>query len=334
MKVIVSLRDPVERALSAYFNKASDGTIHRHMQRLLYRKHVVDKRFDAEVLEEVRFLRLSGRHSEVTCYDSNEQKIEIDSTMKIRLRPCVPSILEVIEEMNETLALCPDHALHYTMAEKPSTLHDDDCYMPPFVLHGYYGKRARRPTCYLSTNFYYSSDFLLKAKYLTPWMSAYGPAIVHSCGKSSFHSHHHTRMGSTRSSHLLVLDFADFAHEADTVMDTVSSFLGLPNFRFKTNIVYNTRDNRGVHKGTLSGIDKSRLENGGLGDWADTLLAKPLNKATTSAATMETSTKSKNALDKGSMETLRRYFEVPDAELQILLHGRQLSWMSGTNDRS
>ena len=49
MKILVSLRDPLERCLSAYANKRADGTVHRHLLKNLHRAWSVDRRKDGEV---------------------------------------------------------------------------------------------------------------------------------------------------------------------------------------------------------------------------------------------------------------------------------------------
>jgi len=49
MKVIVSLREPINRCVSAYENKVADKTVHKHLDEHLYHGHV-DKRKDDQVL--------------------------------------------------------------------------------------------------------------------------------------------------------------------------------------------------------------------------------------------------------------------------------------------
>jgi len=120
MKIIVSLRDPVDRFVSAYKNKVADGTVHKHLDESLYHGKV-DSRLD-------------------------------DAVGSYR----VPSISDLARRVNSTLQGCPDYAMHYTLAEKPpggvvskgrvssplATLRRA-CYVNPFVLHGYYAKYLR-----------------------------------------------------------------------------------------------------------------------------------------------------------------------------------------------
>ena len=150
MKIIVSLRDPVERAISAYYNKLADGTIHRHMLRHLYKTQgiFVDKRSDDEVLESTRLLHIENRSSEATCIGNSEYEPNYRTAVdKKKLLPCVPTLIDVIEQMKETLAICPNHAQHFTLAERPLKLNlEGKCYMPPFILHGYYGKQGTSKT--------------------------------------------------------------------------------------------------------------------------------------------------------------------------------------------
>lgn len=127
MKIIASLRDPVERCISAYFNKAADGTLFRHMQRHLYEQgpRGVEKRSDSEVL---------------ALYQLTPYKLRQFHGERDKKRPLVPSLMQVISELNATMAKCPVHAWHYTLAEKPhSNPSPPACYVSPFVLHGYYG---------------------------------------------------------------------------------------------------------------------------------------------------------------------------------------------------
>ena len=103
MKIIVSLRDPVERAISAYYNKLADGTIHRHMLRLLYKTQgiFVDKRSDDEVLESTRLLHILNKSSEATCIGDSEHEPNYRTAVdKEKLLPCVPTLIDVIEQMN------------------------------------------------------------------------------------------------------------------------------------------------------------------------------------------------------------------------------------------
>ncbi len=156
MKVIVSLRDPVERCVSAYFNKAADGTVHRHMQRRLFRVvgGKVDTRSDAEVLADDSMRRHLQRQQQQQ--EEEQQKVQEEQEERARRlannmtvatttvdattvgdaakekenqkrggssaeRPLVPTLLEVIAEMNATLFRCPDRSWHYTLAEVPTS---------------------------------------------------------------------------------------------------------------------------------------------------------------------------------------------------------------------
>jgi len=47
MKIIVSLREPIDRMVSAYKNKVADGTVKRHLDEQLYHG-TLDKRKDSE----------------------------------------------------------------------------------------------------------------------------------------------------------------------------------------------------------------------------------------------------------------------------------------------
>ena len=287
-KVIVSLRDPLERAVSAYQNKVRDRTVHRHLDERLYHGHA-DARRDDEVPGYV-----------------------------------VPSLEDLAERVSATMAACPAHAMHHTLAERPpgmgahasgsprapptaqagaavaagaaarvvvglgpgsrggakvaaagarnesATEHGrgmaaaapappNPCYVNPFVLHGYY------------------------ARYLRPWAAAFG--------------------GS--AGNLLVVDFDALEADGAAAMATVASFLGLRPFNFSTGAVYNSRKNPGVHRpnsrvareakigGVVSGV--AREELGQLADWTTT------------------------ALTPRAQSILRAYYAAPNAELKRLL---------------
>lgn len=45
----VSLRDPIERAISAYHNKLSDGTVHKMLNPIMWGATRVDQRFDFDL---------------------------------------------------------------------------------------------------------------------------------------------------------------------------------------------------------------------------------------------------------------------------------------------
>jgi len=109
MKVIVSLRDPIERFASAYKNKVADGTMHRHMDQRLFATKKKDTRKDHEVPD-----------------------FE------------VPSLSALVTQASEALQQCPDQGRHYTLSERPVTWRDGkSCYVNPFVLHGHYAKYLR-----------------------------------------------------------------------------------------------------------------------------------------------------------------------------------------------
>jgi rRNA maturation protein Nop10 len=57
-----------------------------------------------------------------------------------------------ISDMDVSFKKCRDYSKHYTLSEKPPKRGDPngDCYVIPFILHGYY------------------------AKYLQPWINSYG----------------------------------------------------------------------------------------------------------------------------------------------------------------
>ena len=110
--LIVSLRNPIERAISAYKNKVADKTVHKMLNKHLHDKGL-DPRFDNDI---------EGWN--------------------------VPTFNELTRQASRTLQKCPSHATHYTLAEAPNPA-DVECYVNPFVLHGYY------------------------AKYLAPWFSAF-----------------------------------------------------------------------------------------------------------------------------------------------------------------
>ena len=90
MRVIVSLRDPIARAVSAYENKRADGTVHKHLVRDMYKTWTVDKRKDDLFL--------------------------IHKGMKHKV-PSLESL--IVRDLNRTISESPDQALHFTMTEKP-----------------------------------------------------------------------------------------------------------------------------------------------------------------------------------------------------------------------
>ena len=171
----------------------------------------------------------------------------------------------------------------------------------------------------------------ITAKYLRPWMSAYGPTIVHSGGKSSVRVRDRITQGSSGGGHLLILDFGDLKENPGTVMNTVSSFLHLAPFNFDTDLAFNTRDNRGVHQGSISGIKKSALGKGSLDEWTQSLLQEssqsPKPDTAKNAPSTPLRSSEKRQIDRESISALSQYFNVPDAELRALLHGRHMSWM-------
>jgi hypothetical protein len=107
MKLIVMLRQPIDRMVSAYTNKLADSTMHKHLDEHLFRG-TVDNRLD-------------------------------DSLRNYR----APSIRDLAIRINTTLFRCPDFSMHYTLAERPGKMSGRACYVNPFVLHGYYAKYLR-----------------------------------------------------------------------------------------------------------------------------------------------------------------------------------------------
>ncbi|KAJ8607118.1 hypothetical protein CTAYLR_009151 [Chrysophaeum taylorii] len=202
MKLVVSLREPADRTVSAYYNKLADGTVHRHL-------NVADPRLDSEIPD---------------------------------YKP--PTLDDLASAVNSTLSSCPDHARHFTMLET------GDCYVNPFVLHGYY------------------------ARYLKRWLGFYPRR------------------------NLWIVDFDDLQNSPATLMRDLSDFLGLHAFKFSTEHVYNTRNNRGVHPigsqprvgGIVSTVSKSLIEK-----------------------------REPTRVDSMTLGILRYYFHRPDAELRRFL---------------
>ena len=348
MKVIVSLRDPVERAISAYANKVADGAVHRHLLRDLYVRRRVDKRDDATIAfasrVRLRKAELERNASSTTVMiwqagaaaeaarsstgDNNDTttatNLERQMTQKIAAVPepwTVPTIQQlVMEDLNATLRACPDQAKHYTMAEVPAPRNDGGpaCYVNPFVLHGYY------------------------AKYLRHWAEVYTPLAVVSSGSVvapsspsgkaagvSSQSHHYDHRlpvpssssssssswneAEVREASLLVVDFEELTHSehrSAQTMDAVAAFLGLKPFNFRVGAVFNSRLNRGVHRGQVTGVAKVAMGEK-LGSW--------LKDGANAAAN--------GGLDAAATQLLRSYYRRPNEELRALL-GKQLSWMS------
>jgi hypothetical protein len=78
-RVIVSLRDPTDRAVSAYHNKFSDGTVHKMLNPTMFGAVKADQRHDSEV-EGFR----------------------------------APTFHQLVRRANDTAAVCPKE-LHFTM---------------------------------------------------------------------------------------------------------------------------------------------------------------------------------------------------------------------------
>mmetsp|Transcript_22175 Transcript_22175/g.28933 ORF Transcript_22175/g.28933 Transcript_22175/m.28933 type:complete len:331 (+) Transcript_22175:197-1189(+) len=241
MKIIVSLRDPIERFVSAYKNKLADKTIHKHVDKTLYHGRV-DKRKDFEI---------------------KDYK--------------VPTMAMLVSEMSNNLKLCPNYEKHYTLAEKVSTISSSstnhsssilkECYVNPFILHGYY------------------------SKYLKPWVHSYGGP----------------------SKNLLIIDFNIFESNSNLIMNDISKFLNIKSKQYKVGEIYNSRDNRGVHKtpsssshkvktgGYINGLSKDKLD---LNSWT-------------------------NILPKTTYDLLANYYKIPNIELKQLLdeEGVTMSWL-------